>query len=228
MQLNLFEVDSFSRRVGDGFYRVQEIETHACKDLILNVHYARRWPSISYSYGLFLDGALVGCVTFGSPAGSPIRVGLVGVELSKCVIELNRLCIINNKKNQATFLISSALKLLRRKGEFIVISYADPTQGHTGIVYQAANFIYFGLTEKRTDWAVKGKEHLHGQTVADEFRGVKDRAAAMRKKYKNDFYLKPRAIKHRYVSIVGSKKFKKFAKKSIKYEVKPYPKEQVK
>ena len=105
-----------------------------------------------------------------------------------------------------------------------MISFADTEQGHKGVVYQACNFTYHGLSAKRTDWKVKGKEHLHGQTIADEFRGVKNRAKAMRDKYGDDFYLKPRPRKHRYIYLVGSKSFKKRIAKEIKYKQFEYPK----
>src|SRR5690606_39337100 len=102
--------------------------------------------------------------------------------------------------------------------------YADTAQGHKGYVYQACNFLYCGLSAKRTDWKVKGKEHLHGQTIADEFRGVPNRAEAMRNKYGDDFYLAPRPRKHRYVYIVGSKTFKRKVMNALKYGVEEYPK----
>ena len=100
----------------------------------------------------------------------------------------------------------------------IVISFADISQGHNGCVYRASNFTYHGLSAKRTDWKVKGKEHLHGQTIADEFRGVKNRAKAMRDKYGDDFYLQERPRKHRYIFITGNKKQKKSIAKKIKYK----------
>jgi hypothetical protein len=81
------------------------------------------------------------------------------------------------------------------------------------------------LSAKRTDWKVRGKEHLHGQTIGDEFRGVKNRAQAMRDKYGDDFYLEPRSRKHRYVMIKGSRGFVARAKKALKYKILPYPKE---
>ena len=71
---------------------------------------------------------------------------------------------------------------------------------------------------------IRGKEHLHGQTVADEFRGIKNRAQAMRNKYGDAFYLKPRARKHRYVLIYGSKTYRKYVLRALKYEIMPYPK----
>ena len=40
----------------------------------------------------------------------------------------------------------------------IVISFADTEQQHKGIVYQACSFTYHGLSAKRTDWKIKGKE----------------------------------------------------------------------
>ena len=107
----------------------------------------------------------------------------------------------------------------------IIISFADMAQSHIGTVYQATNFLFCGLSAKRTDWAIKGKEHLHGQTIADEFRGVKNRSAAMREKYGDDFYLKPRSRKFRYIFFVGTKAEKKQMKAALNYKIEDYPKQ---
>lgn len=200
---------------------VEPITRGECAPFILGIHYARRWPSISYAFGLFSDGELIGIVTYGTPPSAPLRRGIAGDNYKADILELNRLCLKYNRKNEASRLIAGSLKLLP-KGR-IVISFADTSQGHTGKVYQAANFIYCGLSAKRTDWKIRGKEHLHGQTVADEFRGVKNRAEAMRAKYGDDFYLEPRPRKHRYIYITGSKRYKREALKAIKYKIEPYP-----
>ena len=201
--------------------QVDKITRNQCAPFILGIHYAKRWPSISYAFGLFDDGELIGVVTYGTPPSAPLKRGIAGDEYKHQVLELNRLCLKYNRKNEASMLVGRSLKNLP---ECIVVSYADTEQGHKGYVYQACNFLYCGLSAKRTDWKVKGKEHLHGQTIADEFRGVKDRAAAMREKYGSDFYLHPRPRKHRYLYLVGSKKFKKIVKAKIKYNFKEYPK----
>ena len=203
-------------------YCVRVVARNTCAPFVLGIHYAKRWPSVSYAFGLFYQAELVGVITFGCPPSSPLRKGIAGEEYAADVLELNRLCLRYNKPNEASHLVSQALKLLP-KGK-IVVSFADTEQGHAGVVYQACNFIYCGLSAKRTDWKVKGKEHLHGQTIADEFRGRKNRAQAMRDKYGDDFYLKPRPRKHRYLFIIGSKKYKKYAKLAIRYAIKPYPK----
>ena len=181
-------------------YEVLKITRKDCEEYILNIHYAKRWPSISYAFGLFLKGELVGIVTYGTPPSSPLRKGIAGDDFKSDVIELNRLCLKYNNKNEASKLVGKSLRMIPNNK--IVVSFADISQGHIGYVYQATNFIYCGLSAKRTDWKVKGKEHLHGQTIADEFRGTKNRAAAMREKYGSDFYLKDRPRKHRYIFII--------------------------
>ena len=201
---------------------IKEITRAQCEPFIIGIHYAKRWPSISYAYGLFDNDELIGIVTYGTPPSATLKRGIAGDEYKADVLELNRLCLKYNRKNEASKLVSASLKLLPRKK--IIVSFADTEQEHKGIVYQACNFTYHGLSAKRTDWKVRGKEHLHGQTIADEFRGVKNRAQAMRDKYGDNFYLKPRPRKHRYIYIVGGKKFKKKAQAAIKYKEECYPK----
>lgn len=206
--------------MGNGM-TVRPVSRAACEEFILGIHYAKRWPSITYAYGLFESGELTGVVTYGTPPSSTLRSGLAGNENADKVLELNRLCLKYNKKNEASYLVSRSLRMLP-KGR-IIISFADTSQGHIGTVYQACNFRYFGLSAKRTDWKVKGKEHLHGQTVADEFRGKPNRAQLMRQKYGEAFYLEPRPRKHRYIYITGGKPFKKLWAE-IKYKREEYPK----
>lgn len=197
-------------------YEVKRIERDDCADFILNVHYAKRWPSITYAFGLFDGDEIIWVITYGTPPSSTLRRGVAGDENISNVIELNRLCLKYNRKNEASKLISLSLKMLP-KGK-IIISFADKSQGHNGCVYRASNFTYHGLSAKRTDWALKSKPNLHGQTVADEFRGQKNRSALMREKYGDDFYLKPRPRKHRYIYITGNKYQKKILKSQLKYK----------
>lgn len=200
---------------------VRKINRNDCEEFILEIHYAKRYPSITYAFGLFDKNNLIGIVTYGTPPSAPLRRGIAGEEFIYDILELNRLCLRYNMKNEASFLVGRSLNLLPKNK--IIVSFADTSQGHVGIVYQATNFIYTGLSAKRTDWALKGKEHLHGQTIADEFRGIKNRSKAMREKYGDDFYLKPRPRKHRYIYIVGDKRYKKKIKGVLKYPILPYP-----
>jgi len=200
---------------------IRPISRKECEPFILGIHYAKRFPSITYAFGMFQNNELIGIVTYGTPPSSTLRRGVAGDDYIDKILELNRLVLKYNRKNEASRLIGKSLKMLP---ESVVVSFADTEQGHVGYVYQACNFMYTGLSAKRTDWKIKGKEHLHGQTIADEFRGIENRAEAIRQKYGDDFYLKERSRKHRYVYIVGSKTFKKKALKSLKYDIMNYPK----
>lgn len=200
---------------------VLPIKNSECSLWLLNKHYAHRTCPISYAFGAYREGELIGIVTYGTPASAPLREGICGPGWKDMVLELNRLCC-ENTKNTASSLVGRSLALLPKPS--IVVSYADTEQGHVGYVYQATNFLYTGLSAKRTSWTLKGKEHLHGATVADMSRGQKDRAAFMREKYGDDFYLKDRPRKHRYVFFCGNKNEKRHMLKDLRYEISNYPK----
>lgn len=204
--------------------KVMPIQTYEVEPWLLQKHYAKRMPSVSYAFGLYDNGSLVGVVTYGTPSSSPLRDGIAGPENAEYVLELNRLCIQSTNKNAASMLVGRSLQMLPKPS--IIVSYADTAQEHVGYVYQACNFIYTGLSAKRTDWKIKGMEQLHGQTVADMSRGCGgSRSEFMRQKFGDDFYLEDRARKHRYIYVTGKNKAIKAA---IRYRQEPYPKGQSK
>jgi hypothetical protein len=216
MEQIIFQEDLFEE-VGLGYVvrKIQPSETHY---FLLNIHYAKRIPSISYAFGLFLDSELVGVVTYGSPPSNTLTKGICGEQWAEKVIELNRLCLLKNIKAEASRLIAGSLRMLPKPS--IVVSFADTSKNHTGIVYQATNFIYTGLSAKRTEWAVRGKEHLHSKTLS----GMGN-LEELKRKFGDDFYYRDRPRKHRYIYFVGDKKQTKAMRQALLYEVLPYPKE---
>jgi len=127
--------------------------------LLLNHHYAKRVPSISHAFTLHDDAAVIGVITFGTPASRHVQMGAFPSNPGR-VIELNRLCVLDSApRNTESWFISRALKMLP---PYIVVSYADTVQGHMGFVYRAANFNYAGWTDMerktpRFDYVVPGK-----------------------------------------------------------------------
>ena len=200
---------------------VSQIKSFEAAPWLLEKHYAGRIPPISFAFGAYDKGNLIGVVTYGIPASATLRAGICGSRWSQSVIELNRL-VCENHPNIASQLVGRSLQMLPKPS--IVVSYADTEQGHIGYVYQACNFIYTGLSAKRTNWKIKGLEHLHGQTIADMSKGQKDRANWMRQKFGDDFYLEDRSRKHRYIFFVGSRMDKKNMCKDLAYQTAPYPK----
>ena len=197
--------------------KVLPINAFEAEPWLLEKHYAKRLPMIIYAFGLYEDDKLIGVVTYGLPGSPMVARGICGKEYAPIVIELNRLCLLNNDKNQASFLVANSMKLLPKPT--IVISYADTGHGHVGYVYQACNFIYLGLSFKFFNWNVKGKENVHNRHLAQGMT-----LELMKEKYGDDFYYSERPRKHRYIFICGNKYQKKQLINLLKYEVQPYPK----
>jgi hypothetical protein len=186
--------------------KVLPIKSEEAVPWILKKHYAKRLPSISYAFGLYDDVELKGIVTFGMPASNSLCEGVCGVENKHLIIELNRLCLQDNTKNQASFLVSNAIRLLPKP--MVIVSYADTAQGHIGYVYQATNFLFTGTTKERTDMdAGEGKHSRHGTDPSVR---------------------KFRSAKHRYIYIHGSKTQKAKLLKDLNYEIQQYPKGEIK
>lgn len=215
-QHNIFEIiPAEQSTLMESGYTIEEINYQDTKPLILDVHYAHRMPSIQKSFGMFKDGELVGVCTYGIPPSHTLLKGVCGEEFKKDVIELNRLVLKYNRKNEASQLVGKTLKKLGNK---IVVSYADGAQDHLGIVYQATNFTYTGQTKPIKEIYLKSRPHLHHTT----FRGKTYKQ--MEEEHGDDVGYRLRSIKHRYVHFVGDKRFKKLARKALRYKVSPYPK----
>ena len=140
----------------DAGYQVVPIAYHDTKDLILNHHYAGRMPPVKYAFGLFLNGEMVGVVTYGIPPSHTLLKGVCGEEWARSVLELNRLVLLHNLPNAASRLVGASLRQL---GDRIVVSYADSVQDHTGYVYQATNFLYTGQTKPVKEIYLKSRPH---------------------------------------------------------------------
>ena len=186
-------------------YSVIPIKYEDTKSLILNVHYAKRMPSVSYAFGLYRDLVLQGICTFGSPASPWLCKGVCGEEHRSKVIELNRLVLVNNKPNEASLLIARSIALLPKPK--VIVSYADVAQGHIGGVYQATNWLYTGATKARTDMAAKDGKHSRHHS-GDKTKRVF------------------RSSKHRYVFMHGSKQQKRILTKCLRYGTEDYPKKE--
>ena len=196
-------------------YKVLKISYTQTKPFILDIHYAKRMPSITYSFGLYNKNELVGVVAYGSPASQSLCIGIAGDTYKKKVLELNRLVLKNNIKNEASFLVSNSFKQLPKPS--IIVSYADTSINHTGYIYQATNFIYTGLSDKRTEWRMKNT-NKHSKTICEQYT-LKER-----KDNPNKFELINRPRKHRYLYFIGNKKDKKQMLKDLKYPIIKYPK----
>lgn len=184
---------------------VKTIKAEETYEWLLKKHYAKRIPSISYAFGLYVNDILEGVCTFGLPPNPNLCVGVCGEEFRHKVVELNRLCINENMENNvASFFVAKCLKMIEPPK--IIISYADTSMHHIGYIYQATNFIYTGLSAKRTD-PDHGTNNMHN-----------------RHSFVGGLPQKERPRKHRYVYFIGNKKQRKEMLGALNYKIEPYPK----
>jgi hypothetical protein len=198
-------------------YKVKEIQKQETHHYLLTIHYAKRVPPISYAYGLFKSDELVGVCTYGMPASPSLCKGVAGEAWKDKVLELNRLALRHNVKNEASMLVGRSLQLLPKP--LIVVSYADTNQKHIGYVYQATNWIYTGSTKARNEITIEGLDNLHSKAIANMGRWDE-----LKEIYGDRLTHRPRSVKHRYIFILGSKAEKKQIFKALRYPQMPYPK----
>jgi hypothetical protein len=198
-------------------WSVRPIDNSTAQQVVVEHHYLHRKAPCSQAFGLFDEGhKLRGVVMYGTPSSSALRSGIAGKEHASNVVELTRLWIDDSTpKNSESYLIGNSIKHCDKE---IVVSFADTSQNHLGIVYQATNWIYTGLSAKRTDWSVEGIDK-HGHTWADKYT-----AAEMRELFGDRFTLVPRSRKHRYIYLNAKGRRKKELLALLKYEQQPYPK----
>jgi hypothetical protein len=159
-------------------------------------------------------------VIYGVPASSTLLKGICGPDHANNVYELTRLWVDDSvAKNGESYLIGNTIKLLERE---IVVSYADSTQNHLGIVYQATNWVYTGLSSKFRDPKIRGLENQHHATYANGLTN-----AQVIEKFGDKVYWVERARKHRYIYFNASGKRKKELLSLLRYKSQPYPKAQL-
>ena len=190
-------------------YTVESIKKHETYDWLLNKHYLKRIPSISYCFGLY-SNFLNGVITFGSSANYHFNDGACIFDNYKVyTVELNRLCVDDGlKKNVLSYFVSQSLKKLPKP--CCVFSYADPNQNHHGYIYQATNWLYTGRSTGKTRYTFED-----GSTF--DLNRFDDNKGKIVKKEK----MLPT---HRYIFFHGSKKQKKQMLKSLKMKLYDYPK----
>lgn len=125
---------------------------------------------------------LVGVCVYTRPAGAAAAQKYYPSDPNKC-LELRRLCLIDDTpKNAESYFVARTIKWLKKNTEWkFIISYADPEQGHTGVIYRASNFKYEGVTSEGSQLEVDGKKfHIRTLTMLDRPYGKE-----INERYKN-------------------------------------------
>lgn len=162
--------------------RIPGSDTDSVSKLLEESHYGGFGRPAKALYGAFLDGTLTAVVKLATPVRQGIApsVGMLEGE----VLELDRMCIHPEyqKKNMASFLLSKVVRLVKIDFPevFVLVSFADPRFGHSGVVYKAANWEYVGNTSSSYVYLKQDGSEVNKKSVYNWARkhGLKEREAA--------------------------------------------------
>jgi hypothetical protein len=127
-------------------YCSHEAAKYACETW----HYSECIPPIkNVRFGVWEDGDFIGAVVYSRGVNGAIG-SFVGLGQEEAV-ELTRVAL-DDHDAPVSQIVSYTMDMLKEKdsGLRLLVSYADPAQGHTGGIYQAMNWVYIGQTEPST------------------------------------------------------------------------------
>lgn len=198
-------------------WATHEAAKYACE----HWHYSKCLPpSKSVKIGVWEDERFVGVVVFGVGA-IPTLVKQYGLQPNEGC-ELVRVAL-REHKHFVSEIIAKAIKYLRESnpGLRLIVSFADPEQGHIGAIYQATNWIYTGKSHATEEFIVNGIRR-HGRSL---HHGKPKNMT--KKEYARlldpNFTVVMGSSKHRYLMPLDRK-----MRKQIAPLAKPYPKKPIK
>ncbi len=185
-------------------WATHEAAKYACEKW----HYSKRMPvNKLQKIGVYENESFVGVIIFGLGASATLhkQFGLKNTE----VCELVRVAL-NKHQTPVTRMIAIAIKFLSRScpGIRIIVSFADPTEGHHGGIYQGGGWIYTGMREPTLEYFHNGGWR-HATDVCKRLTREKIKTLSKRKKQG----------KYRYIMPLDDE-----MKKQIALLAKPYPK----
>ncbi|ACZ62386.1 MULTISPECIES: hypothetical protein [Dehalococcoides] len=197
--------------------RVKPIPFTAAKRILERNHYLHSMPGgTKLAFGVFFEGRLEGAITFGSGPANAYKM-VSEASPSDC-LTLSRLWLSDSlPSNSESRVLGVTLRALRKhtKTKF-VISYADPSQGHLGTIYQATGWVYTGLSLAMPMFDIGDGKPRHSRSLSHSF-------GSHSIKHFNSHGVEVRVIpqshKHRYFYFLD-----KEYKGRLRVEPKSYPK----
>ena len=180
---------------------VKNVTKAECAKILLKHHYLKdisKGFKSGFNYGIFKNNNCVGVVIYTGFPVPELAKGMLGLERNdqKGLFELSRLCLTpdiqQEEHNLASWFVAKSLNMLQKETKVrVVLSYAD-ADFHSGTVYRASNFSYYGLTTAKKDFWVKQSDNSYVKHSRGKVKGV------------NGEWRK-RSQKHRFVLIFDKK-----------------------
>ena len=150
--------------MGTSLLRVDWCDYKAAKYAVEHWHYSQCMPAGKIvKIGVWEHEAFIGVVLFSRGANNTLGSPYVLSQIQVC--ELTRIALTNHI-TPVSKIMMLAIRMLRKQspGVRLIISFADPLQGHYGGIYQATNWLYCGDSHAADEYIVKGKR-MHGRSM---------------------------------------------------------------
>lgn len=144
-QPTLFPIKTMAPDAKPRSLMVRPVSASFARPWIATHHYTRTFPdSTRFAFAGFYDDVLAGVITYGMGVGlNQYRALLPDIQAGQ-YLELTRLWSADGlPRNTESRLIAESLRQLPPEVR-LVVSFADPSRGHVGRIYQATNFVYCG------------------------------------------------------------------------------------
>ena len=129
-------------------------------------HYSRSLPPPPHNrVGVWEGGRFIGCVLFARGASSAL-LAPYGLTVDEGC-ELVRVALTTHGA-PVSRIVKIAIVLLRQQspGMRLLVSFADPVQGHAGGIYQAMNWIYTGTSAPSTEYIGPDGKRWHNRMIS--------------------------------------------------------------
>ena len=147
--------------------QVRPIPCIVAKAILEREHYLHRLAGgTKLAFGAFVGDRLLGAMTLGvGPFNAP---SLVAGATSDDCLTLTRLWLSDDlPPNSESRCIGIVLRSLRRHTSVgFVLSYADPSEGHLGVIYQATNWLNIGLSQPMPLYDLGDGRRRHSRSVS--------------------------------------------------------------
>ena len=141
-----------------------------------------------YNYGAYIDGELLAVCIFHNPSVPELVKGCFGLDRNNQdgIFELGRLVRNPYPLHNVVLsqFVSLAIKQLKKDTKVrAILSYAD-SRYHTGFIYQALNFKYYGMTAPKSDFWFEQEDGSFIKHVRGKVKGAKGEWRPRSRKYR--------------------------------------------
>lgn len=186
--------------------------------LVEKYHYSGRVPSnVQFVGSLHKPGGLFG------DAGEIVAAAFFSIPPTRWadhVLELSRL-VRADEQVPLSHLISASCASLKKRGERLLVSFADRTQGHHGGVYKACSWLYAGCRERRMDGVIYQGKFVPGRSANSRWGTRSPKRLAERGILVEPHYDEGKHLYFKPLGVAGKTRAKRLGLVSVPFAARP-------